>query len=168
MKYIWWIVGITGAATLAVVGVKLYKQFSLLADTCVKFTGYKLVSLTRDKVQFTLNFALKNLSDIALTVNGYSFDVFINNIEVSTVSSANVVQLPANGEATLSATIAFNPSNLNSTLFSSILLNFNQSVIRLKGTVAVKAVGISANKLPVDMSSKFTEMLPGAPSASKC
>lgn len=170
MNKVWWIVGVLGAGALAVVGTRVYKQLMLLSDTCVSFTGYKLLNLTKDNVAFTLNFKLKNLSNLGLTINGYDFKVFINNTEVSTVTSANVVELPANGTAQLSTNISFNPADFNQKLFFGILQNFNTSVLRFKGTVAIKTIGISASKLPVDMSSKFTEMLPGAPSTgtSKC
>lgn len=142
-------------------------QVSLLKKTCFAFNGYKINSIKKDDINIEIYIKLRNRSDIAIALNGYNLDVFINNTKVSTLASNLKQVIDRDSFAPLTLMVDIDPTKLlNASFLSGFLLNYNNAIVKIQGTVSVNAGGISKDNIPVLMESKLRDMLPSTDDTS--
>jgi hypothetical protein len=158
-------------AGLAVLGAGLAtwhfsKQIRLLKQTCFSFGGYKILALTKDSVKIQIKLNLKNLSSLAFVLKAYKFNVFVNNKLVATTISNTPQTIEYNAISPIVIDIDIVPKDvLDIKALSNLLLNANNAIIKIQGSVSVNAAGIPASNVPVLIESKLRDMIP-APGAT--
>lgn len=141
-----------------------YNQANLLMKYCFNFTGYKIITLSRDRITIEVRLQIKNKSDIDITLTGYKFEVFLNSAYASTIEQKKTQIIKANSFSELSLKIDVEPSKnkqlANWDFLSRLLLDVNNIRVRIKGAVSASALGISAKDVGVNLEMKLKEMLP--------
>ena len=136
------------------------RQAKLLKQTCFNFGGYKINTLNKDKINLEIYLNILNRSDISVTLKSYSFNVYLNNTKVSTLVSNTPQYVDRNGFAPLKLEIDIIPKDiLNFNLLSNLLLDFNNAMVKIQGTVSINAAGIPKS-IPVLINRKLRDMVP--------
>ncbi len=155
--------------TLALASWHFYNQFSLLKRTCFGFNGYSIKELNINKIVMEIRLKLRNRSDIAFELKGYNVDIFINNTKVSTIASGTAQTIDRDSFANLVLPIEILPKNiLNKDFISGFLLNYQNAIIKISGSVSINAGGISKSNIPVLMESKLRDMMPKGGASEPC
>lgn len=150
-------------------------QYKLLQGTCFSFAGYKPLALNKDHIKIEISLKLKNQSDLDLHIRGYQFDISINNHPVTTVFSKQSVTVnrrdPVTGSPSftiLPVVIDVNPQTLgNLNFLSGILLNYQEALVKIKGSVSVKTSGILLSHLPINTEKRLRNMIPAIATGDK-
>lgn len=161
MKKVLIIAGIIGVGALA---WYLHRQANLLMQYCFNFTGYKIITLNRDRITIEIELQVRNKSDLDITISGYNFEVFLNGAYVTQIGSQKPQKIAKNSFSTLVLVIDVEPRKnkqlANWDTLSRILLDFKNTRVRIKGSISATALGISAKDINVDVESKLKEMMP--------
>lgn len=152
---------------ISLLGYKyLSKQLDLLTNSCFRFRNFKFKKLTKTDVTLTINLFVKNMSNIAFTLKGYYFDVFINDMKVGVITKAVNQNIKGNEEVSnLSLDLSFNPTKIYKNneqkialLLSYALVNRDKFIIEFKGFVDVKQ-NVIIKKQDIDVKFSLTEIL---------
>ncbi len=164
-KYI--IIAVIVIALLVGMGFIAKKQFDKAMKYCYNYNIKKSkvgkVSATALVIDFAIDF--KNNSDISATLDGYKFDVLINNIKVGDVSSNKDTPLAANSMTTVMVPINVNPSALlskkliNADTVKNIISDKSKVIMTIKGVMSGGAVGLKIKDMPIEISMSLAEML---------
>ncbi len=163
-----------GALTTAVAIYGIWhfgSQYKLLKETCFSFDGYEPLALNKDHIKIEISLKVRNRSEIELDIRGYEFDISINNYKVSKVFSKAPIKIKKQGFTTLKLIVDVNPKSVgNLNFLSGLLLNYQESVVKIKGSLTVKTGGILAKHIPITAESKLRDMIPqpGAPEKTPC
>lgn len=167
MKKVIIIAGILGVGALA---WYLYHQANLLMQYCFNFTGYKIVTLNRERITLEVKLEIKNNSNFEVNINSYNFQVFMNGAYVTNVSSKKVQPIAKKSFSTLTLLIDVEPKKnkdlANWDYLSLLLLDVNNIKLKIAGTVSASALGISAENVKVNLEMKLKEMLPDSKNPS--
>ena len=121
------------------------------------------VSATSLVIDFAIDF--KNSSDITATLDGYKFEVIINNIKVGEVSSTKGFYLTANTITTIVVPINVNPSALlskkliNADTIKNIISDKSKVNLTIKGSVTGGAIGLQIKDMPIEFSMSLAEIM---------
>jgi LEA14-like dessication related protein len=159
------IVTLIGVGLLIVGGVGgyLYNQYRKLTDFCVKMliSKVKVNALGITKIDITLPLQLENKSDITATVDGYVFDILVNENKVSTAYSNEFIEISPKGYSVVEINIVFNPLQILQIGLANVadLLNNRERVkIKITGNlIGLKSV-IKLKKLPITYETDLKEL----------
>lgn len=175
----WTSIGIFAGVGLIVVGliIQAKRQMALLMDYCYKIKpkSFKLIGLSKAGIKFSLSVLLKNQSDVSATINGYSFDVYVNDIPLTKVSSEKESSFNAQSvnEIPLNVAVDFTKNKklrLDQVLQIASYYITDKSKINIKitGGVSVKHSIISIRKMPISFNYSLQELLEPSTSQSTC
>jgi LEA14-like dessication related protein len=68
-------------------GFILANRVKKLLKYSIKFNGLKFKELTAKKIIFDANFDFKNTSDLTIDIKNQEYDVYINNVFITTIKS---------------------------------------------------------------------------------
>ena len=132
----WSVIGILAGIGLIGIGiaVQIKRQISLLEDYCYKIKpkSFNLKNLTKAGIDFSLILLVKNQSKINASINGYSFEVFINEIPATTIFSDNETPF-------LAESVNEVPINVNIDFVKNKKLNIGQVLQLLKYYITDKS-----------------------------
>ena len=105
------IVSITAAA--------LYWQYKKLMDYCISLNKIMLKKFSLNEADIDLYLNFKNNSAIKLEIVSQEYTVFINDKEVVKAGNSNLLTVAPASSSVLSVNVAFSPSKLISSGYSS-------------------------------------------------
>ncbi len=159
---------IFGSAT--VIFLYLKKQYQLITDSCIKFAGVRNVKINMQDFRMTLLLAYLNKSEISVELIEQFYEVYVNDILASTVSSKIATHIPAQDKANLKLEMAFNPKNLliaGLQNINQLIFNQDELMIRITGTMKTKAGLITAN-VPFEYADSLANMSRPSDTPVKC
>lgn len=144
-----------------------YSQYKKAMKYCynynIKKSKVTKVSANDLSIDFAIDF--KNNSDIEAQIDGYKFDIKINGVTVSQVSSNKQERIKANDFTTIIVPIKVNPKSLldkkliNAETIKNIIMDKSKIVITTEGFVSGGALGVKVKDMPVSIPYTLAEML---------
>lgn len=77
----------TFIGALLVGGIILTKKVKELLKYSIKFTGLKFKATTAKKIIFDVNLEFKNNSDLTIDIKNQEYDIFLNDVFITTIKS---------------------------------------------------------------------------------
>lgn len=74
-------------AALGVAGFLLYRQFAKLMDYKLRFRSIQIQKVNSEGLSIKLGLSFENKSDIQVVLSGQKYDVFINSVLISSITS---------------------------------------------------------------------------------
>lgn len=150
---------------LAVGGYFAKKQLDKAMKYCYKYDISKSkinkVSAKEINIDFAIDF--KNNSDIEAQINGYTFDVVINDLKVSKLSSKAKISIKPASFTTIIVPIKLDLSGLNGISLGPIIkymvTDRSKVMITVKGVVSGGALGINIDDMPIEISMSLAEIM---------
>jgi len=160
--------------TLAYIGKKqVDKAMKYCYNYNIKKSKIKTVNSKTIDIEFALDF--KNNSDIEAQVDGYRFDVLLNDVKISEVKSNSPVNIKPNAFTTIVVPINVSISSLlsnkliNSDTVKNLLIDRSKIMIKIIGEVSGGALGLKIKAMPLELSYSLAEMMaPSTEPAVKC
>lgn len=137
---------IFGTAILFIAGIGIYvwQQIKLAMNYCYKLSGFKINKLKINEFDFDLGVKIRNKSNLEAIINGYDFDIFINDKKVSHIQSAQKAFIKAKDVSKLWVNINFNPKEIFkdlsyvADLISYFLTAKEKIIIRVEGNISAQ------------------------------
>ncbi len=145
-KYI--IAGVIAVVTF--VGAFAYLQYKKMMDYVIKFKGIKIKKISLNLISFDLFLDYTNNSDITFTLKKQVYDVYVNNIFVTTLENTSPNTILKNTTSVLGLNVAFNPKEVLKKIkknASDLLTNSDKIIIKVDVKLKVK-VGIITITVP--------------------
>lgn len=149
---------ITAAAVLVYGGRQLY----LLYKAAVKIVNVKINSISTGNISLVLYAELINKGDISAVVKNQHYDVFLNNVIVSTIDSRNEIHVNSNGKTILPININFSPDktlSIGLANLSNLLIDRAKVVLEIKGYLSLTSGPITLNNFLVNIKYTLQELI---------
>lgn len=149
---------------LSVIGIALYryykKQIDFLKDITYQVIGFKVVSISLDKVSLDIKARIFNASNVEATVKEMYLDVFINRVKVGNVNEVKDILIMPTKSTDISFNFSFSPKliGLNIVELISSSVNSKDLILRLEGYVKMKSGFLSAS-LPFEYENNLKSYL---------
>ena len=133
------IIGIIGAVGIA--AFLIYRQFRKLMDYKLSFRSVKVKKINMQGIDLTLGLNFENKSDIQVVLSSQKYDVFINNVRLSTLTNENDVVIAPNSSTPITFDVSVGSkgiADLIKTTSFTELLNIKKQVLRVDSTLVVK------------------------------
>lgn len=145
----------------------LYRQVTLLKNSCVKLASYRFQKFSLKDATLIIKITIKNNSDIDLTIKNTDLNANINGTFVSKITNKENVTLSKKSETNIDLTINFNPTQVIKTGLSEIFTTGTDLQINIQGKLTVVSSLILISNLKIDETIKLSDIL--SPSNdSKC
>ena len=153
------------------------REMLLAMSFCYKFSNVKLINTSKNNFIIDLTIKIRNQSDLRVNLTSYSFQVFINDKFVTTLSNETNTDVLANAVSELTIRIDFDPSKMFSlvdALQLAVIALTDQSkfFITINGSVSAKINFISIKNLPINMKMSLADIMkpedPNAPAKFDC
>jgi len=175
MRKIIWISG-TAATIIALTGAGLYfrRQIGLLLDFCYKITDFNVIYFNNTGISFSLKLNVRNQSNIIINVSKYNFNIFLNRIQLATVTGTIQQALYNDSVSPFLLNISVKWKDLSIPLTEIIqlvayyLTNKNKLIFKITGALSVKAFYIPVKDHNVTMQYTLAELLTPNASLSTC
>lgn len=139
-------------------------QIATLKNYCYNLVGWRVSKITANSVEIVFNFRIKNKSNIDVTLNGYKFDVFMNNVLVAKVKSLQKTEIRGKSSRIIQVPVQFIPTK---EILTNVRIDFikrqlsDSNIIRFLGTVSLSNYKIIQLKnYPIDIVMPLKEMVP--------
>lgn len=144
--------------TLAVV-VTAYaaRQLYLLYQASFKVVGAQIGTLSTKSIKIVLDVELDNAGDISATVSNQHYDIYLNNIQVSTIDSADIIHINSNGATIIPINIDLAPDKIlkiGTQNLADLLTDRSKIVLDIIGYLSVKTGPVSLKNYPISV--KYT------------
>lgn len=161
--------GILGATT----GLIFYfrKQFNLLANSCYAITGGVIHNISLDDTKITIFLKIKNTSQLSLTIENLSLNIYVNNLFVSNILKKEKQTIPSNGSVVIQLDVSFSPKSLFKAGLANItplLTDKSKLIINIKGTLDAEMPPVRINKMPIEQTISLQDLLSPKPNTTKC
>lgn len=149
---------------LAVIGVALYryykKQIDFLKDITYQVVGFRVVSISLDKVSLDIKARIFNASNVEATVKEMYLDVLINGVKVGNVNEVKDILIMPTKSTDISFNFSFSPKliGMNIVELISSSVNSKDLLLKLEGYVKMKSGFISAS-LPFEYENNLKSYL---------
>lgn len=150
--------------SLAVAGLWWgYRQINLLYQYAFKIKRVSVGDANSNKLDVALDIEFTNKSSIGFDINGYSLDVYINDIFVSKIKSATTQTVKGDGTAMLSIPISLSLRTIlnaeNLLRIAAALANLKTAVLKIKGVVSIKSGIVNATDAPIEYSETIANLM---------
>lgn len=149
---------------LGVIGFSLYryykKQIDFLKDITYQVIGFRVVSITLDKVSIDIKARIFNASNVEATVKEMYLDVLINDVKVGNVNEVKDILILPTKSTDISFNFTFSPKliGLNIVNLISSSVATKDLILRLEGYIKMKSSFISAS-LPFEYENNLKSYL---------
>lgn len=163
---------IAGLLLLGVGGYYVYNQYTKLNSICFTMSGYEISKINRERITIIVRVNVKNKSDIPIKLNAYDFGIYLNNAFVGKITSVNPISnkpmvldtIGPNAKSVLSLVIDVEPKKIKSLanwdFISKILLDVNNTVIKITGNISATIAGFGIKNYPLLIESKIKDIKP--------
>ena len=167
--------GAIGGLVVMGAGLALYykHQLDLAMQYCYKITNFKPLKVSKDLISFELYMKLENKSSFAVSLQGYAFDIYLNDKKISHVESKANQILKNNGVSEMHFTVNFDPKSVWDLSYIIQLMTYfitdkSKIKIRCVGKLDAKADFIPIRAFPLDITMTVADILaPPDPKAPK-
>ncbi len=152
---------------IVVAGYFAKKQFDKVMKYCynynIKQSKINKISSSIIDIDFALDF--KNNSDLEAQIDGYNFDILLNDVKISHVSSSAPVKIKSKAFTTITIPIKVNVTSLlsknllNLETAKNLISDRSKIMIGIKGVVSAGALGLKVKDMPIEISMSLTEMM---------
>jgi LEA14-like dessication related protein len=156
-KYI--IAGLIGLVTIS--GAFAYLQYQKLMDYVLGFKGIKIKGIMPALFDFDIILSFKNNSNIKFTLVSQSYEVYINNVYLTTMLSNNGQLIEANAESLITLNVRFNPKEaLQRLKITATTLVTDTSKIQIKVVTKLKVkYGVITATIPYTYENNLKSMM---------
>lgn len=165
---IWSLVGVAAVA----LGAYTYIQVKRAMQYCYKIVSFAPIKVSVDKIVLGINVWFLNKSDFGATVNGYDFDVYLNNVYLSRVSDSKGFEFKANTSFTIPITVEFAPKKVfnlqNITLMLAAFKPDSPAKLKMVGKVRATLLGFIPVTAPFTYESTIKELMADDPNPPVC
>ena len=152
-------------------GVGIKKLMSI----CYSITKYKLVQIDLEYIYINFTLTLKNKSFLKVDIEGYNFDVYLNNKFVTALSSKKHEEIAGEGISVIDIPLKVAYLKTFKTVGGNEILNaftekkFDRIFVTLKGTFSGSVLKVPVN-VPVDYKITLEEIIKimDAPASAPC
>lgn len=161
-------------ATVAYFG---YKQYTKAMNYCYNYNikKSKVNSITSSMIDIDFAVDFKNNSDLEIKLQGYNFDILLNGVKVSQVSSTEPTSLKSNTFTTIivpikiSITSLLSKNLINLQTAKDLISDRSKIIITIKGMVSGGLLGLSVKNMPLEIPYSLAEMMaPTTTPTTKC
>ena len=150
------------------------EQIRLLKSYCYKIRNVVFKNVTQDKIDMSLQLAIRNQSDIDIDISKYQLDIFIDSVKIATITDSIKQKMKSKAVSNIALNVSMNPKqvfkNTNDliAIVNKFLFDKNNLTIGIKGTLSAGSSFLSFANLPIDMTMTFAEISKDDPTAYKC
>jgi LEA14-like dessication related protein len=133
------LIGIIGAVGIA--AFLVYRQFRKLMDYKLSFRSVKVKKINMQSIDLTLGLNFENKSDIQVVLASQQYDVFINNVKLTTLKNDKDVLISPKSVSPITFDVSVGSkgiADLIKTTSFSELLNIKKQSLRVDSTLVVK------------------------------
>ncbi len=156
-KYI--VAGLIGLVTIS--GAVAYLQYKKLMDYVLTYKSIKFNKLSSDLISFDLTLLFQNKSTLKFTIEKQIYDVYINNIFITTLKSDVSQTIQPKSDNYLVLTISFNPKVAFDRLkLTALTLAANRSDVKIKVVTKMKLKwGVVGASVPFTYENNLKDMM---------
>lgn len=155
-----------GAGAFAVVygaGV-LYRQYVLISNSDYEVGNVKILGLDRTGLNLSMDLQMNNKSNLTITSYKQVYDIYLNDIFVGKIIDNKTTVIPAKGVGTFNYRVVVNPATVLKAGINILGAGdpkrmFENTIVRIQGTMSARTSGIFLSKLPIDMKFKLGDYL---------
>lgn len=128
-------------AAIGVAGFLLYRQFNKLMDYKLRFRSIKIQKVSAEGLSIKLGLNFENKSDIQVVLAGQKYDVFINSVLISTITSRAQSVLAPRSETPLNFDVTVGKQGIKDllrTMSFAELLNIKKQRLKVASTLDLK------------------------------
>jgi LEA14-like dessication related protein len=164
---------IVGSLLLATTAIVLYfrKQYNLLLNACYTISGGVVHSIGLDNISITLFFKVVNESDITLTLSDMKFNIYVNEMYVTSIFKKEPQILYSKSDAVIKLDFQFNPKDLlraGVLNIAPIIYDKEKLVVKTKGTYSLKTGIVKLKDFPFEDTITLKELLTPSDTPKKC
>lgn len=153
-------------------GARLYKQFMLLKQMCVKVRSVNIANLGLKNVLLNFKLGVKNKSTIDIQVNSINLNVSINGLPISQINQSVNQLIQPQSWNDIAFDISFNPEVVFKDLFSDnifgVLNDYSKINIDIAGTVSANVNGVNIQDFNVSIHKTLADLLTPKTSDNDC
>ena len=147
------------AAALLTYGAR---QIYLLYAAKIKIIWVKISGISMTEISMVLFASVENKGDISAKIKNQHYEVFFNNVLVSTINSKKEIHINSNGKTLLPIAISFNPTGIMTTAIAGLadlLLDRTKVTFEIKGYLSLVTGPIVMNNFVIDMKYTLQELI---------
>lgn len=141
-----------------------YNQAKLLMGYGLKYVGYKKIKLSFTRIIFELSFQIKNKSAIDITVTSFDFNIYLNGIYATRITSTKQQIIKANSFSIIKLLIDIEPQKNKEfakwNFLQKALSDIGGIKVKTSGVISLKALGVSVKNQQVSVEMPLRDMLP--------
>lgn len=156
----WTIGGIL--AVWAVYGIYLYRQGKRLYDAIYTVSGAVIQELSLNSVSLTLLLKLENKGDLSVEIIDQTYDIYVNNIKVSSINNKNKVKIHSNTCSVIPLQVKFNPKDVFKAGIDNLafLVGDRSKInIQIKGKFSFEAGAIRMRDFKIDENMTLAQII---------
>jgi LEA14-like dessication related protein len=129
--------------TISIFAAGAYLQIKKMTNNVIGFNKVKIKKISLNLIDFDLFLNYTNNSDIKFTLRKQTYDLFINNIYITTISNSVDNVINKNSVSVIGVNVAFNPKDVYKKLDLNLLSDPSKIMIKLDMKIKVKVGFIS-------------------------
>ena len=135
------IAGILG--TISIFAAAAYLQVKKMTNNVIGFNKIQIKKISLNLIDFDLFLNYTNNSDIKFTLRKQTYDLYINNVYITTISNNMDNVIGKNSVSVIGMNVAFNPKDVWKKLNLNLLSDTSKIMIKLDMKIKVKVGFIS-------------------------
>jgi len=129
--------------TISIFAAGAYLQIKKMTNNVIGFNKVQIKKISLNLIDFDLFLNYTNNSDIKFTLRKQTYDLFINNIYITTISNSVDNVINKNSVSVIGVNVAFNPKDVYKKLDLNLLSDTSKIMIKLDMKIKVKVGFIS-------------------------
>jgi len=129
--------------TISIFAAGAYLQIKKMTNNVIGFNKVQIKKISLNLIDFDLFLNYTNNSDIKFTLRKQTYDLFINNIYITTISNSVDNVINKNSVSVIGVNVAFNPKDVYKKLDLNLLSDPSKIMIKLDMKIKVKVGFIS-------------------------
>jgi LEA14-like dessication related protein len=129
--------------TISIFAAGAYLQIKKMTNNVIGFNKIQIKKISLNLIDFDLFLNYTNNSDIKFTLRKQTYDLFINNVYITTISNSMDNVIGKNSVSVIGMNVAFNPKDVWKKLNLNLLSDTSKIMIKLDMKMKVKVGFIS-------------------------
>lgn len=150
---------------IAGVGYYVFANVSNALNYCYRIVGFKVKNISSKSIDFALNLAFYNPSELSANIESYDLQVFVNDIKLANIRQNVAKTIKPNNITYVDIPVSIVPSEMGDNLFlkalgviSKYTSDRSGVVITISGNYTVKVGFIRFSNRPISISMSLKEI----------
>lgn len=156
------LIGFIAISGITAIGIYFKRQFNKIYNAQWAFGGIRHLNIGLNRIAFTVLFNIDNTSDMSVDVSEQNYDVFINNVFVSTVKNDTNISIKSRGKSQIAFNIEFKPKDLiiaGLTNIYDLIKDKSKVTVSIKGALSISAGIVKLKKYPFELDFLLSEIV---------